>query len=263
MNYYSPSFQIHFLPTYTLFVKTDYEQDSLMVVNEEEVVAFCRYPHHQPSEGALKLLTLPFEKVYVVAPQQSLLLTPDEVYSPEDKETYQQFLLESDTTRQETLRIEDYGVTASYEMDQWLVQKWSHVFPNATVVPSFEILLDKLHQYKDCDSMLGVHFNQRRIDVCLFMNGNLQIYNSFEFGDMNDLIFYMLHIRKSFSLSDRFSRMVLSQLSPEDPGVSKIRKYVDELVFLSNTLEIREAEHEVADSIKYSILLPENALCVL
>src|SRR5690606_40903706 len=71
-KYTSKNFHLHYIPQYTLLIKTDFLVDTLLVLDESNhVQVLYSYPANQPDGDAIKLLGLPFQHIFINVPVRS------------------------------------------------------------------------------------------------------------------------------------------------------------------------------------------------
>ncbi|MGO1597241.1 MAG: DUF3822 family protein, partial [Sphingobacterium sp.] len=85
MNYTAKQFHLHYIDQYRLIVKTTYRYDIIYVLDgEDQLLVYQKFESNSPNEEALKLLSLPFQHVYVSVPTTNITFIPEELFNAED-----------------------------------------------------------------------------------------------------------------------------------------------------------------------------------
>lgn len=247
MNFTSSRYHLSFLPKYKLLIKTDYEQEHLLVLDEgNEVMRYIQYQKQSPEEDAMKLLSLPFEHVKLLLPTQSSILTPIELYQGTHKEYYQKFLAKDSVDTQFTYQSNDYGVVFSYELDEWLLNSWDKIYSYIEIIPEFQIVLALIQEQLSEGLILNIHEFDTKLDFYLFKNRQMLLFNSFEVRDESDLHFYLLHLLQ-LSDSNKFDKIMISQEKGELPITKVSLSFCNELLKFDEYIQISDSSNEAID----------------
>jgi len=251
MNYTSPHFNIQYLPHYTLLVKTGFHIDTLVVMDENNVVqVMMEYESEQPEPSALQLLSLPFSKVKVVVPHQGLVFVPTEVFQEDSLAEYSEFLVDDQVDNTRFQHIALNGVTAVYQYDMFLYNRWQTLFPEAQFIPEFQVVLDQAQAHIPLQGeVLGVHFGDQAVDIFVFINGQFQLYNTFEVYGMEDLTYYILRIFSSFQIKDKVQKMLISGEIPEDSYRNRLIQMADRVEVVSAKIKASVKEKELEEQL--------------
>lgn len=240
MNYTSDHFNIQYLPHYTLLVKTGFHIDTLVVIDENNSIqVMIEYESEQPEPSALQLLSLPFSKVKVVVPHQGLVFVPTEVFQEDALEEYSEFLVDDQVENTKFQQVAMNGVTAVYQFDMFLYNRWKTLFPEAQFIPEFQVVLEQAQAHIPLQGdVVGVHFGDQVVDIFVFINGQFQLYNTFEVYGLEDLTYYMLRIFSNFHIKDKVQKLLISGEIPED--IYRIR-----LTQLAEKIEVMQAKVKI------------------
>lgn len=236
MNYTSKNFHLHYIPQYKLFINTDFLEDTLIVTDEaDHVMTMFSYPSNEPDVAAVKLLGLPFQHVYVCLPVQSLVFIPTAVYQEEQSDLYKQFLAEDNAARTQTYKFDNLEVTACYQYDMLLFNRWQTIFPNAKFTADFQLLLREVEKYIPMKGeVLGAHFSATQVALYGFKDGKFLFYNAVDILNVDDLNYFVLATCQSFGFQIKLHKVLLS-------GVRKNHLYGKVLETLAHRLEYIEA----------------------
>lgn len=265
MNYISEDFHLHYIPSYTLYVQSDLHQDHIVVVdNEENVLAYIAYNNENPSLEAAKILSLPFEKVFVSIPHQSLIWVPTEVFDQTQLELYTDYFLDPRIDKIQYQEIENQGVSALYQIESTLSNRWKNMYPKATILPSFSAVLSQAFRNIDYSlELLGVHLYGNQVDIFLYVNSEIRIYNTFEIHTPDDLSYYVLNIMKNFSIGSKFQRVLLSGASKDSEWGQRLAFYTKQLDEMKSTYNWKTDNIKVQQAIKGLNTLADLGLCEL
>lgn len=265
MNFKSSKFQLHFLPQYTLIVKVDYQYDHLLIINDHlEVMRYISYSKVEPEEEALKLLSLPFEKVFLLLGTQSKLVLPYDTYDPSLKGVYQKFLLKESTDSQFACKLKDYGVVVCYELDEWLLDGWNKIYADIEVVPEFQIIFQLIKEHINKGLVLNIHMYDKKIDFYLFKEGRITLINTFEIHTPEDLRFYLLQLLK-FSEAEEtvFDKVLVTQDLNRFDIKAVMGPYCRELIYVKGNLHMEEDQAVLAEVLNKMNFAVKEKVCEL
>jgi hypothetical protein len=263
MNYISGDFHLHYIPSYTLYVRSDLHRDHLVVIGlENDVLVYISYDNEKPSLEASKMLSMPFEKVYVSLPHQSLIWVPSEVFDPKEMELYNDYFLDTRNDHVEYHEIEDQGITALYQIESTLRNRWMNIFPAAIIVPSFSAVLKQAFRNIDYAlELLTIHIYGNQADIFLYVNSEIRIYNTFEIETADDLAYYVLSIMKNFAIEGKLQKIMLSGASKDSEWGERLHKYTKEMVEMKSTQKWKISNKKVGYAIKELNTLADLAIC--
>jgi hypothetical protein len=235
MNYISGDFHLHYIPSYTLYVQSDLHRDHLVVVGtENDVLVYITYDNEKPSLEATKILSMPFEKVYVSLPHQSLLWIP----------------------------TENQGVTALYQIEATLMNRWRSIFPSAMILPSFSAVLGQAFRNIDyAVELLTVHIYGNQADIFLFVNSEIRLYNTFEIQTPDDLAYYVLSIMKNFAIEGKVQKIMLSGAPKDSEWGDRLSIYTKQLEEMKSTYSWKSYNSKVSQAIKNLNTLVDLSIC--
>lgn len=269
MNFTSSRYHLNFLAKYKLLIKTDYEEEHLLVLDEDnEVMRYIQHQKRTPEEDALKLLSLPFGQVKLFVPTQSNILTPIELYQDDYKAYYQQFLIKDSIDTQYTYQSDEYGVVFSYELDEWLLSSWDKVYSDIEIIPEFQVVLDLIQDRLSNGLVLNIHEFDNKVDFYLFKDRQMLLYNSFEIRDESDLHFYLLHLLQlSGNGGRKFGRIMISQEKGQLPIEKVALSFCDDLFRFDDFVQVSDPSIESSDIKKklnkMNFRLKESLVCAL
>lgn len=264
MNYISGDFHLHYIPSYTLYIQSDLYKDHLVVVGvENDVLVYISYDNEKPSLEATKMLSMPFEKVYVSLPHQILIWVPSEVFDPSELHLYKEYFLDTKGDHIEYYDIENQGITALYQIESTLRNRWINIFPGAVIFPSFSAVLNQAFRNIDYAlELLTIHIYGNQADIFLFINGEIRIYNTFEIQTADDLAYYVLAIMKNFAIQGKLQKIMLSGASKDSDWGERIKAYTKEMVEMKATQNWKIVNKKVGLAIKELNTLADLAICV-
>lgn len=265
MKYTSDNFQLHHLSTYKLFVKTDFLNDTLLVLDDKQTVqALYIYNADNPYSEAIKLLALPFPEVYINLPVQSLLLLPAEVFNEEDKNLYQEFLQDDHEDRTLIHHFPSQEVVACYQYDLMLYNKWSAIFPEAIRMADFQTVLKEAPSQIPVEGeIVGLHVRDMHIELYVYKNGQLQLYTFFEVQTSDDLAYFMLNTMKSLDMPARVSKLLVSGVDDQHEYSTILMRFSDNVVYQSTNTKLETDSIDVQESIAVLNTLIDSELCEL
>ena len=264
MKYTSKNFHLHYIPQYRLFVKADFLTDTLIVVDEaNEVQAMFSYPTNEPDVEAIKLLGLPFEQVFINLPTQSLIFIPTEVYQEEDRSLYQNFLIDTHAERTRVHSLDNLDITACYQYDLLLFNRWHALFPRARFVADFQLLLSEVQAYIPMQGeVMGAHFKDTQVELFAFKNGKLLFYNSFDIEQVDDLNYFVLTSCQAFDLHLKLHKVLLSGVAPGHPYAAALVHFGQRCEYMQGQTILQSEDEEVANELNKFPILADASLCV-
>ncbi|WP_437919619.1 DUF3822 family protein [Sphingobacterium sp. LRF_L2] len=263
MNYTSKNFHLHYVSRYRLIIKSGFATDTLIVVDEDnEVQAFHSYPSEEPSIEATKLLGLPFQKIFIGLPLQSLVFIPSEVYNTEDREIYQEFLLDDKIERSYRCDIENLGVTGYFQFDLLLLNRWQAIFPQANFMADFQVVLRDIQAYIPAEgTVLGVHVRDKQVELFVFIRERFQLYNIFDIETPDDLQYFILHVCRLLAIS-RIDKILVSGIDAEHTFMEVLRQHAHTIEFVKSTLNLYSNDIDVVKEAQLLNILADFPLCV-
>ena len=263
MNYISKDYHLHYIPSYTLYIQSDLNTDHLVVVDEQNVVVvYINCDNENPSAEASKLLSMPFQKVYVSMSHQNIVWVPTEVFAVEDIDLYKDYFVDNRLDKIEYKQIQNQNLTALYQMESTLVNKWKNLFPNVKICPSFEIVLNQAQRNIDFSiELLGVHIYGNQVDLFLFVNDEMRIYNTFELHSVDDLSYFVLSIMKNFAIEGKFQRILLSGASKDSEWGQRLNFYTKQLDEMKSEIAWKTDDENIASAIKKLNTLADIVIC--
>lgn len=264
MKYTSENFHLHYIPQYRLLIKSDFLEDTLLVLDDSnEVQALYSYPCDTPDPEAVKLLGLPFQHVAISLPLQSLAFVPSEVYSSRDLGHYQDFLLDEQQGRTHTFQVEKYGITAVYQYDLLLQNRWAAILPEAKLLNDSQVVLQSIEAYIPSQgTILGIHVKDKQMELFVFIDGSFQLYNLFDIDNSEDLQYFVLNVCKTLELAPKFDKIILSGVGASHPYTRVAEKYSPVIEFLRSSTKISSGSATVQEEIESSNLLADYLECV-
>lgn len=264
MNYTSEDFHLQYISRYTLYVHSDIIYDHLVVVDQDkQVLVYMKYDNIAPTAEAIKILSLPFAQVFIAVPHQHLVWVPTEIYRDTEKSLYLDYFAEAKEEHILEKSIDFLSATALYQFDLFLLNRWRKVYAQAHFVPMFEVILTQIkpHILQE-GTTLGVHLYDNQADICLFLNGEMHIYNTFEIDSANDLSYFVLNIFQNFDLKNQVDRILLSGAIEKSEIVNRLLQYTTELNLLNSTVQWEVTEQTINKELESLNILKDSALCV-
>ena len=263
MKYTSQSFNLHYISQYKLFIKADYLRDTLIVVDEMNMVqAMFSYTVNEPDTEAIKLLGLPFQNIFISLPVESLVFIPTEVYDAEDMPSYQTFLLDDRVDRTKVYQLDNLDITSCYQYDLLLYNRWFAIFPNANFVADFQLLLSEVQAYIPLQGeVLGAHFNDTQVELFAFKNGKLQFYNVFDMQNTNDLNYFVLTTCQAFGLHIKLDKVLISGIEAEHPYSIALQDFSNRIELMQAHTHLDIDDQSVATVLNKYNFIADAALC--
>lgn len=255
MNYTSKHFHLHYITQYTLIVKANYQYDKLFVIDQDnQLLMYMNFESHAPSEEALKLLSLPFQNVFVSIPTHNLTFIPDNLFQEVDLEKFHDFM---ENPSQEVIRssIDFLQIQALFQYDVLLFHRWKTLFPDAKFIPEFKLNLIQARPYIPLKGdVLGVVFDDNSADIYLFINGQFKLYNTFEIISDDDLSYFLLNVFDNFGIDAKVNKILYSGIDVDNSFLNKLKSFSNEVVEINATKSAISTE-EVSENFVKSYLL--------
>ncbi|TYR33348.1 DUF3822 family protein [Sphingobacterium phlebotomi] len=265
MKYTSKNFHLHYIPQYKLFVKADFLEDTLIVVDESnDVQAMFSYPANEPDAEAIKLLGLPFQYVFITLPVQSLVFIPAEVYQEENHALYQAFLLDEHEERTQVYTLDNLQIKACYQYDLLLYNRWRTIFPHAKFVADFKLLLGEVQAYIPMQGeVLGAHFNNTQVELFAFKNGKFLFYNVFDIQNVDDLNYFILTTCQAFGLHIKLPKILISGVDTEHQYSVALAHFANRIEFMQARTNLYADDESVEKEVNKFNFIADAPLCVL
>lgn len=264
MNYIAEDFHLHYLTTYRLYVQSDFQYDHLVVLDEDnKVLVYMAYDNVSPTPEAIKILSMPFQTVYVGLPHESLVWVPAELYHDSEKDLYVNYFVDNNVDRMIAKKMTGLEIVALYQYDQLLYSRWLNLFPEATFVPNFEVILRQAQSIIPIQGeVLGVHLYDDQADIFLFVDGELKLYNTFEVATSDDLSYFVLNIYKNFSIKGKVSKILLSGTQKDSEWYRRMERYGEQTDMIRPKERWQVGDPEVKQGLEELNVLVDSVLCV-
>lgn len=264
MIYTADDFHLHYLATYTLCIQSDFQNDHLVVLDEDkQVLVYMTYDNISPTPEAMRILSMPFQTVIIGLPHQSLIWVPAEVYHESEKELYADYFVDADVDRIVSKEIPGLGVVALYQYDQLLYSRWKNLFVDASFVPNFEVVIRQAQSNIPIQGeVLGVHLYDDQADVFLFVHGELKLYNTFEVATPDDLSYFVLNVFKNFAIKGKVPKIVLSGTHKDSEWFVRMERYTDHIEMIRPKVKWSVVDMDVAQQLEELNVLTDSILCV-
>lgn len=264
MKYTSKNFHVHYIPQYKLFVKADFLEDTLIVVDESnEVQAMFSYPVNEPDADAIKLLGLPFQYVFISLPVESLVFIPAEIYQEENQPSYQTFLIDDHIDRTQVYTLDNLAITACYQYDLLLYNRWRAIFPHAKFVTDFQLLLGEVQAYIPMQGeVLGAHFNSTQVELFAFKNGKFLFYNVFDIQNVDDLNYFVLTTCQAFGLHIKLHKILISGVDAEHQYSVALAHFANRMEFMQARTGLRADDEHIEKEVNKFNFIVDAPLCV-
>lgn len=262
MNFISEDFHLHYISNYSLYIQSDFINDYLVVVNEEnEVLVYMTYDNLEPSQEATKLLSLPFSQVCIGLPHQNLVWVASEVYDETEQDLYKDYFVDSNQILSK--EIVGLDIVGLYQYDLLMYNRWKNLFPEAIFTPNFEVILRQAQpQIPIRGEVLGVHVYDSQADIFLFLDGELKLYNTFEVSIPDDLSYFVLNLFKNFNLTGKVQKTILSGVDGDSEWGHRLLHYTDTLVVSKAKNKWTVQNAEIAKVLDRLNVLVDSGVCV-
>lgn len=249
MNYTAKQFHLHYIAQYRLIVKATYRHDIIYVLDEEDqLLVYMKSESNTPNEEALKLLSLPFQHVYISVPTSHITFLPEALFQIEDLERYADFMEDPSREMIQT-HLDFLRVHVLHQYDVLLYQRWKALFPEASFIPEFKLNLLQARQHIPLKGdVLGIVSHDTTTEIYLFVNGQFKFYNTFEITNEEDLSYFILNVFDHFSISGNVSKILISGTVLEASYLIKLQEF-------TSTVQLLEASKPALtlDSLEPSI----------
>ncbi|HMR18092.1 MAG TPA: DUF3822 family protein [Sphingobacterium sp.] len=262
MDYTSADFKIQYISTYTLYINSDYTNDQVVVLDNENCVLVLKtYGASQPSQDVAKLLSLPFQRVYIALPHQNLVWVPTTVFRDSDIDDFVPFF--EGSGRILSKEFPSLGVTALYQYDVLLYSRWRKIFAEAHFVPVFEVTLKQAQpQIPIQGSVLGVYVYDSQVDLFLFEHGEFKFYNTFEVATADDMSYFVLQLFKNLGIAEKVGKVLLSGADAQSTWGQRLALYTDNLEMVKAKNRWTVASADISDVVGDFNMLADSVLCV-
>lgn len=264
MHYIAADFYLHYVSNYSLLIQSDFQTDHLVVLDEDrQVLVYMAYDNLSPSAEATKMLSLPFKNVSINLPHQGLIWVPSDVYHETEKNLYVDYFMDSQVEHIMTSNISVLGITALYQYERSLLNRWKKIFPEAGFTPCFEVVINQVQSYIPIQGeVLGVHIYDDQADLFLFINGEMRLYNTFEVATADDLSYFVLNVFNNFSIKGKISKILLSGASRESEWFARLDRYAEWVDMIQAKDKWSVADGDVERALEALNVLADSVSCV-
>lgn len=264
MIYTADDFHLHYLATYTLCIQSDFQNDHLVVLDEDrQVLVYMTYHNISPTPEAMRILSMPFQKVIIGLPHQNLIWVPAEVYHESEKELYTDYFVDATVNRILSKEIKGLDIVALYQYDQLLYSRWKNLFSDASFIPNFEVVICQAQSNIPIQGeVLGVHLYDDQADIFLFIDGELKLYNTFEVATPDDISYFVLNVFKNFTIKGKVPKIILSGTQRESEWYVRLERYAEQIEMSRPKVKWSVLDLEVEKELEALNVLTDSVLCV-
>ncbi|HSN50678.1 MAG TPA: DUF3822 family protein [Bacteroidales bacterium] len=187
----------------------------------------------------------PFHSTKISLLNNRYTLIPEQLFIPEEKETYTSFLLDSRKENEEIRsdRIEHAGIYSVYAIPEHFPDKLHSVLPDAKLYHISGVLIRSLlvnfsHSLSSVQIFLNVR--DEAFDLLIFSEKQLQYCNSFNIRTPEDLVYYLIFVMEQLDLDPEVVPMfLLGEVSPDTPLFEIIFRYIRNVSFIPATKNVQ------------------------
>lgn len=177
------------------------------------------------------LLLNDFGHVSVVVRSGRFMLLPPDLASDEAlaHDTYVNLMPEAEGDFH-MCHLMKTNIDVAFEMPKGLLSFLQRTFNMPTIVHHLHPICEHARQLNEGSetARMHVHVNAHTLDVVVFHAHSLQLANSFSFNDVQDALYYALHVWQSCNLNSREHEVVITGNDKARRGelTAALRKYV-------------------------------------
>lgn len=207
-----------------LFIHSEAHLSGMAVVDEENKI---RVVQQKTTEDFLKdtsgLLNLRFEKTYIVVNARKVRLFPQELYS-------KTALAETEFGQQDSLPVYTTPLPKQHIMAEFQVREeenfWLTIWKDAELIPSFAVLINHLSDLVRFKTVVGIHFHPGYMELSLFQDNQLILYNQFPAATPDEFNFFLLTLFQKYDLTPALVQFSLwGNVAVNDDYYSRIARY--------------------------------------
>lgn len=244
MDYTSPKYNIQLLPSYTLWIKTDFATEYLLVSDEDNRILRCiSYEKGKPKSEGLKLLSLPFEKIKLIVPESSFIIHPLDIFKENDPSLYEEFLPYNSSAELSLYKSKELNLAVLYAYDAWLISDWKKIFPNSEIIPECAVLLETLQENMEKGFRIYIHELDKKMTFAVLNDEKILLINSFEVREEEDFHFYLLKILKQLDVNPYFDTCTITQQKKDLDLANIASQYAKQVKAVENHLYSEEKDH--------------------
>lgn len=241
MDYTSPKYNIQLLPSYTLWIKTDFASEYLLVSDEDNRILRCvSYERGKPKSEGLKLLSLPFEKIRLLAPESSFIVHPLDVFKENELSLYEDSLPYNPSGERFLYTSKELNVAVLYGYDAWLISDWKRIFPNRDIIPECSVFLETVKENRGKGYRIYIHELDEKTIFAVMKDEKFLLINSFEVREEEDFRFYLLKILKQLNVNTYFDTCAITQQKKNVDLSNIASQYAKQVEVVENHLKIEE-----------------------
>jgi hypothetical protein len=177
-----------------------------------------------------ELLRLPYSASLFLFLSQKSTLVPDVYFDQHTLKSYLEFNHELDVLDEIHYNylpsVDAYNVFA---LHTYIASVISSHFKNVRFFHQAMPYIEKVSEYSDIrqKQIMAVNINHYFIDLAVSSDGKLKLYNTFQYKEQTDLLYFILYICKQFEIDPLHLELVLSgELSDLMSYRDTIREYI-------------------------------------
>src|SRR5699024_268728 len=227
--------------SYTLWIKTDFASEYLLVSDEDNRILRCiSYEKEKPKSEGLKLLSLPFEKIRLLAPESSFMVHPLDVFKENEPFLYEDSLPYNPAGERLLYKSKELNLAVLYAYDAWLISDWKKIFPNKDIAPECSVFLETVKENRGEGYRVYIHEVDEKMIFAVMKDEKFLLINSFEVREEEDFHFYLLKILKQLDENTYFDTCVITQQKKNRNLPNIASQYAKQIEVVENHLTTEE-----------------------
>lgn len=245
-NYRDPNTGIYQVnDQYTLLLEVYPESVSYAVVYQNKLMAWCKNCDHkilaEPGQTH-EFLNYRYKNIVLALPSTGFTLVPNALYDTSRVVTIAHFLdvKPHEKVFAHALDNENHIV---FKVDESLT-KLTEKFDLQNVVHISKGWVKAIETNNPQSYNLYLNFDKQQVEIVWFSNGKLRFYNTFNFHNPDELVYYTGMVAKELQLTQRTTNLVVSgDINQDDKNATRLAEFfngVDE-----NELKLIELPAEI------------------
>ncbi|WP_413668097.1 DUF3822 family protein [Mucilaginibacter sp. Mucisp86] len=244
-TYHDDNFSLDRTEDYTLLIQVEDKSFSYAISNNGTLIAWAEnYPFDELSDPQelLDLLSPKYRQIVIGLPAHSFTLVPAEIFSADRLPNLARFL---------DVKADSKVLAQVLDQENVIVYKTSEAVVNAAeefgirnTVFTSKGWLTAIAQNNPGSSDLYLNIEKDKVEISYFAGDKLRFYNSFEFKEVDELVYFTVLVTKELALEPINTNLYLSgDLEADDKILNRLAEFFGKVEI--NNLRVLQLPTEV------------------
>lgn len=244
-NYTDNSFNLYQAYSYSLLLQVDSTSFSYAFVNQNRLLVYaqnCDLDELAHPKQLSEILTATYKKIIIGLPATGLTLVPKSLFVESHVPDFARYLdvKENEKVFAQSLDSENNIIYKTPEYIASAVEKFG--FQNTVYTAAGWV--QAIAKSRPTNDNLYIEVGHNAVQYLYFTGRSLRFYNSFDFKNEEELVYFTSFVAEELKLSPRQTTLILSgDISPDDRNMKRLAEFFPKIEI--NSLKILELPGQI------------------